>query len=306
MIKTAKELVAACLDVVNNHKTMYVLSCFGAPMNEKNKARYAKADPKRAEEIMAADAETFGFDCICFVKGLMWGWKGDPNQIYGGAAYKSNGIPDVGADQLIKQCVDVSEDFSTIQPGEYVWLPGHCGIYVGDGLAAEATFEPESGVQLQAVLPMGVKAGYPATGWKKHGKLPWISYEAEPEETDIYTYRVIVDNLPSKEAAENLVQHLAGMAIIARMEVSGVLEKAPLEPAPTPTEPTWEPAVGEIVHFKGGMQYSSSNGSTGSERQPGHAKVTKIVPGKLHPYHLVKTGVQGPYGWVDLESFEEV
>ena len=29
MIKTAKELVAACLDVVNNYKTIYVLSCFG-------------------------------------------------------------------------------------------------------------------------------------------------------------------------------------------------------------------------------------------------------------------------------------
>ncbi len=179
MIQTAKELVAACLDAVNNHKTMYVLSCFGAPMNEKNKARYAKADPKRAAEIRAASSDTFGFDCICFIKGLLWGWNGDTSQVYGGAVYKSNGIPDIGADQLIKQCTDVSDDFSTIVPGEYVWLPGHCGIYVGDGLAAEATFEPVSGVQLQAVLPMGVKDGYPATGWVKHGKLPWISYEVE-------------------------------------------------------------------------------------------------------------------------------
>ena len=40
-IKTAKQLVAACLDVVNNYKTMYILSCFGAPMQDKNKARYA-------------------------------------------------------------------------------------------------------------------------------------------------------------------------------------------------------------------------------------------------------------------------
>ena len=306
MIKTAKELVAACLDAVNNFKTLYVLSCFGAPMNEKNKARYAKADPKRAAEIMAADADTFGFDCVCFVKGLMWGWKGDPDQVYGGAAYKSNGIPDIGADQLIKQCIDVSEDFSTIQPGEYVWLPGHCGIYVGDGLAAEATFEPVSGVQLQAVLPMGVKTGYPATGWVKHGKLPWISYEAEPEETDIYTYRVIVDNLPSKEAAEDLVQHLAGMEIIARMEVSGVLEKAPLEPAPTPTEPAWEPKEGDVVQFKGGTQYGSANSKDGSWRPAGLAKITKTAPGKLHPWHLVKMGTQGPYGWVDRDSFEKI
>lgn len=293
MIKTAKELVAACLDAVYNHKTMYVLSSFGAPMNEKNKARYAKADPKRAAEIMAADAKTFGFDCICFIKGLMWGWKGDPDQIYGGAAYKSNGIPDIGADQLIKQCIDVSEDFSTIQPGEYVWLPGHCGIYVGDGLAAEATFEPESGVQLQCVLPMGVKPGMPATGWKKHGKLPWISYEAEPGKH----YKVTIEPVKEKDLKD---LEILAKAYEWRISAETVQEKVEV------VAPAWEPAVGEIVHFKGGMQYSSSNGSTGSERQPGLAKVTKIVPGKLHPYHLVKTGVQGPYGWVDRDLFEHV
>lgn len=293
MIKTAKELVAACLDAVYNHKTMYVLSCFGAPMNEKNRERYSKADPAREAQIRAASSDTFGFDCICFIKGLMWGWNGNKDHVYGGAEYKSNGIPDIGADSLIKQCRDVSEDFSTIVPGEYVWLPGHCGIYVGDGLAAEATFEPVSGVQLQAVLPMGVKDGYPATGWKKHGKLPWISYEAEPEKH----YKVTIEPVKEKDLKD---LEILAKAYDWKISAETVQEKVDV------VAPAWEPAVGEIVHFKGGIQYSSSNGSTGSERQPGLAKVTKIVPGKLHPYHLVKTGVQGPYGWVDRESFEEV
>jgi len=309
MIKTAKELVAACLDVVNNYKTLYVMGCFGAPMTEKNKTRYINgyafnSKDERKSKILAATADTFGFDCVCFIKSLFWGWRGDPNAVYGGAEYKSNGIPDMGADQMIKACTGVSEDFSNIVPGELVWQPGHVGIYVGDGLGAEATFEPEEGVQLQCVLPMGVKEGMPATGWVKHGKLPWISYEEEPEETDIYTYRVVVDNLPSKEVAEDLVQHLAGMAIIARMEVFGVLEKAPEDPAPA--EPGWEPEEGDIVQFKGGMQYSSANGDRGSERPADLARITKVAPGKLHPYHLVKTGSQGPYGWVDRDTFEKV
>lgn len=301
MIQTAKELVAACLDVVNNYKTLYVLSCFGAPMNAKNKERYAKADPQRAAAIHAASADTFGFDCVCFIKGLMWGWKGDPNQVYGGAAYKSNGVPDMSADGMIKACSGVSEDFSTIVPGELVWQPGHVGIYVGDGLAAEATFEPVSGVQLQAVLPMGTKDGYPATGWQKHGKLPWVSYaEQQEEETDIHTYRVTVDNLPGKEAAEDLVKHLSGMGYMAAMEISGTLEKAPA------AEPVWEPKEGDTVRFKGGMQYSQANGTAGEERPAGLAKITIYKPGKLHPYHLVKTGSQGPYGWVDRDTFEKV
>ena len=310
MIKTAKELAAFCMDVVNNYKTLYVMGCFGAPMNQSNKTRYINgytfnAKDERKAKIQAATADTFGFDCVCFIKALFWGWHGDPGQVYGGAAYKSNGVPDIGADQMLKVCTDVSTDFSTIVPGELVWLPGHVGIYVGGGLAAEATWEPDEGVQLQCVLPMGVKPGMPATGWVKHGKLPWISYEEEPEDTDIHTYRVVVDNLPSKEVAEDLVQHLAGMAIIARMEVSGVLEKAPEAPAPVEPEKEWSPNVGDIVYFKGGLQYSSSNGATGSQRGAGQARITKTFGGK-HPYHLVKTGSSGPYGWVDRDSFEKV
>ena len=40
MIKTAKELAAAAENVAKNYKTLYVMGCFGAPMNETNKKRY--------------------------------------------------------------------------------------------------------------------------------------------------------------------------------------------------------------------------------------------------------------------------
>jgi hypothetical protein len=35
------------------------------------------------------------------------------------------------------------------------------------------------------------------------------------------------------------------------------------------------------------------------------AKITKIVLGKKHPYHLVKTGTTGPYGWCDRDDFDQ-
>ena len=205
MIKTAKELVDACLNVVNNYKTLYVMGCFGAPLNTANKTRYMNAysfnrkEPHRSF-IQNASSDTFGFDCVCFIKALLWGWNGNVNHPYGGATYKSNGVPDIGADQMIKVCTEVSTDFSKIQPGELVWLPGHVGIYVGDGLAAEATFEPESKVQLQCVLPMGVKPGMPATGWQKHGKLPYVSYEQAP--VVVAPPVVVTPSKPAEEAKD--------------------------------------------------------------------------------------------------------
>ena len=307
MIKTAKQLVAACLDVVNNYKTLYVMGCFGAPMTQSNKTRYINgysfnAKAERKAKIQAASADTFGFDCVCFIKALFWGWKGDPSQVYGGAQYKSNGVPDMGADAMLKACTEVSTDFSTIVPGELVWQPGHVGIYVGDGLAAEATYEPEEGVQLQCVLPMGVKPGMPATGWQKHGKLPWISYEEEVPE-DTRRYRVILEGLTEKEAEGFTDNPKAGWTV--RVEQMEAAQDKPAEPTPAPVEPAWEPEEGDIVQFKGGLQYSQSNGTVGSERPAGLAKITKTAPGALHPWHLIKTGSVGPYGWVDQDTFEK-
>lgn len=179
MVKTGKELAQACLNVANNYKTLYVMGCFGAPMTTSNKARYTsnhnynkKAD--RTKMIRAASTDTFGFDCVNLIKAILWGWSGNVNLRYGGAEYAANGIPDTNADGMIKLCSDMSTDFSKIQVGEAVWLKGHIGIYIGDGLAVECTPSWKNGVQVTTVR--NIK---PGTGrkWTKHGKLPWITYE---------------------------------------------------------------------------------------------------------------------------------
>ena len=191
-IKTAKELAAACKDVAKNYKTLYIMGCFGAPMTAKNKARYTKNHSYnkqvfRAEAINAASIDTFGFDCVCLIKGLLWGWDGDTSKTYGGAGYAINGVPDIGADTMIKKCKDVSTDFSKIQVGEAVWMPGHIGVYVGDGLAVECTPIWKDGVQVTAVANIGRKEGYSLRKWEKHGKLPYVTYE---EKKPKVTYQV--------------------------------------------------------------------------------------------------------------------
>ena len=101
MIKTGKELATACLNVAKNYKTLYVMGCFGAPMSDSNKSRYIQHNSynqkaSRKAMINAASYDTFGFDCVCLIKGLLWGWNGSTDKIYGGATYATNGVPDIG------------------------------------------------------------------------------------------------------------------------------------------------------------------------------------------------------------------
>ena len=187
IIMTSSELVEKLKDMANNYKTLYVLGCFGAPMNAANKKRYCNElsynrRPERTAMIQSASADTFGFDCVNLIKGLLWGWKGDKYKTYGGAVYKSNGVPDVDDGRFFGLCYDVSTDFSNIQVGEAVWMNGHIGVYVGDGLAVECTPKWKNGVQITAVGNIGTKSGYNSRKWTKHGKIPYVSYEIKKQE----------------------------------------------------------------------------------------------------------------------------
>ena len=126
--------------------------------------------------INAASADTFGFDCVCLIKGILWGWRGDTAKSYGGASYAVNGVPDIGADQMITKCAGVSTDFSNVAVGEALWCEGHIGVYIGNGLGVECTPRWDNKVQITAVANIGKKEGYNARTWRKHGKLPYIDY----------------------------------------------------------------------------------------------------------------------------------
>ncbi len=151
------------------------MCCFGAPMTDSNKKRYCQnndynRNPDRAAMINAASSDTFGFDCVCLIKGILWGWNGDTSRTYGGATYASNGVPDIGADTMIKKCENVSSSgWDKMLPGEVVWMEGHIGIYIGNGLAVECTPKWDNKVQITAVGNIGDKKGYHTRTWTKHG-----------------------------------------------------------------------------------------------------------------------------------------
>lgn len=181
-----EEFVKKIKDIALNEKTVYMYGCFGQPVTEKLISDKAKQYPshysaeKQKHFRSLIGKGYYAFDCVNLPKGILWGW---PNTVY-----KSNGVPDTSADGMIALCTGVTTDFKKIDIGEALWIPGHFGIYIGAGLAVEATPKWNNKVQITAVLNIGEKKGYNGRMWKKHGKMPYIDYEGETMAEDYVKY----------------------------------------------------------------------------------------------------------------------
>lgn len=185
-VMRASELVKKHIEVAKNYKTVYMWGCFGSPVTDgiiTEKAKqypdwYDAAKQDRFRGLIGKGY--FGFDCVNLTKGILWGWNGNKNAYHGGARYAGNAVPDVSADGMIAKCRDVSASgWDKLVPGEGLWMPGHWGMYIGDGLAVECTPIWDNGVQITCVGNIGLKGGYNSRVWKKHGKLPWVEYDTE-------------------------------------------------------------------------------------------------------------------------------
>lgn len=114
-------------------------------------------------------------DCSGLIKAVIWGY---PKQ----GKYQSNGLKDINANSMIKQCKDVSTNFKKIEIGCCVWMDGHIGVYIGNGLVIESTPRWKDGVQITACGNLGEKKGYNSRTWVKHGKMPWVDYTAAKDD----------------------------------------------------------------------------------------------------------------------------
>ena len=102
-------------------------------------------------------------DCVGLIKGYLW--CDTPTDTT--PSYKS--AQDVSATGMLNKCVEKGS-IGTMPdiPGILVFLPGHVGVYIGDGYVIEA-MNHNKGV---------VKTKLAGRGWKNWGKCPWITYEA--------------------------------------------------------------------------------------------------------------------------------
>ena len=125
----------------------------------------------RNESMLLNHLGSASFDCVCLIKGILWGWDADKNSYSGGAVYGSNGVPDITTETMIQMCNGISTDFSKVEVGELLHMKGHVGIYIGDGKAIESNYtSDENGV---TIIPMSKRK------WTSHGFLPWVDYTKE-------------------------------------------------------------------------------------------------------------------------------
>lgn len=172
------------LKLAQQCKTLYVKSSFGSPLTPNNKTRLKKLNSyntrsDRIGYINNASSDTFGFDCVCLIKGVLWGWSANAAHPYGGAIYKSNDVPDINADSFISKCDKVSSDFSDVKVGEVLWMPGHVGVYVGNGLCIECSPAFKNCVQytwVNNIKEIKNSNKMNARTWKRHGIIPWVEY----------------------------------------------------------------------------------------------------------------------------------
>lgn len=219
IIMTASEFVKKLKDIAKNHKTVYVYGSFGDPVTTSLLTAKAKQYPKfytaskKTQLAKYVGKGYWGFDCVNLIKGVLWGWNANTAKSHGGAKYNSNGVPDTNADGMIKLCTGVTTDFSNIKVGEAVWCSGHIGVYIGDGLAIECTPAWKNNVQITAVKNIGTKSGYNARKWTKHGKLPWINYDAKEtstKTTTTSTTKTSTKEVKASEGADKFDKSLSG------------------------------------------------------------------------------------------------
>ena len=123
------------------------------------------------------NGSAWNMDCVCMIKGIVWGFNFNKSAAHGGAVINESICPDVNANGLINICKNVSTNFNNIEYGEVVHMSGHVGIYIGNGQVVESTaWFGKTIISNIGKDGKRTKDGKNGGYWQNHGKLPCIDY----------------------------------------------------------------------------------------------------------------------------------
>ena len=191
---------------ISKLNTAYASGTFGQKFSEtfirQKREQYPSSYPDskiRSLRNKAANGDLYLFDCCGLIKGIIWNW---PTLVY-----KSNGLPDVNDSGIWNQyCIEKSDKWDKVEPGEILHMKGHVGIYIGEGKAIEATARWEEKVLVSHVMNISLDADH-SRKWEAHGKLTLLEYEAsasEPAPVEIFYTVKKGDNLTKIAAMHNM------------------------------------------------------------------------------------------------------
>ena len=130
------------------------------------------------------DGFYISFDCWNLVKALINEPSIDQNYTIGHHAPAVGNMPDWDGWSILQSCSGISKDFSSLKRGEYLYMAGHAGVYLGSGVVCECTTDFGcDGVILSNITSSGgrYRGGFWGRSWEYHGMLTeWIDYSVKP------------------------------------------------------------------------------------------------------------------------------
>lgn len=125
-------------------QNIYVMGGWGQTLTEANIKTFCRNYPYNHDRyaLLKSHEGFIAMDCSGLVKCILWGnapgeWKA--------SSYTKYDIPDINANTMETRCRDRQ---GKPVAGDLVWMPGHIGIYVGNGKVVESTPRWNNGIQL--------------------------------------------------------------------------------------------------------------------------------------------------------------
>lgn len=150
-------------------------------------------------------------DCLGFVHTMVNGFTGDKSKLGGGAVMDNFVLNSDEYTTLTKYCKEASNNFKSIVKGEFLYMSGHVGLYIGeikpfkDGRVfntAECTLAFGGGAMLTYVDNSGRrynhKGGTQSAAWEKHAKFSAVDYSTDKTLKPLEIIDIVKDVLNGK------------------------------------------------------------------------------------------------------------